>query len=219
MAFIVFEGGEGTGKTTQLERLWQRLQARGTPCLKTREPGGTPLAENIRALFKAVPEHGDTPTALTELMLVMGARAQHLEKVLKPALEQGKIVLCDRFLDSSYVYQWKLGKLAKEYVDGVAQGILQGLVPSLTFVFTVSTGTALERLAPRKAAGENDRLDNFDAHHHALISTAYLDILKDKIPYPCGNAPERIQIDGHQSIEALELEIASHLSKRFPYFK
>lgn len=137
MPFIVFEGAEGTGKSTQSSLLAKTLRAHALTVVETREPGGTPLAEDIRKVFKSVPESGDVPTPRTELLLVMAARSQHIEKLIKPALSKNQWIVCDRFLDSSYVYQGVRGNLAKIDIDAMAVPILNSLQPDLTFVLVV----------------------------------------------------------------------------------
>lgn len=218
MAFIAFEGGEACGKSTQLELLWRHFCGKGleSRCLKTREPGGTPLAENIRTLFKSVPTHGDLPTPHTELMLVMAARAQHFEKVIKPSLagetpESRFWILCDRFLDSSYVYQSYVGGIEKSYVDAVARGFLGDWMPDLTFVFTLPETIAKARLALRP--GPRDRLDDFDTETFRKLNAGFEWLVHSKVTYPNGRTPVRILLDGTKSPEELHHEVVAHLAK------
>jgi dTMP kinase len=208
--FIVFEGGEGCGKSTQAKRLESVVAARGKTCLLTREPGGTPLAESIRSLFKQTSMHGDDPTPLAELHLVMAARAQHLEKRVVPALERGDVVVCDRFLDSSYVYQGVRGGLPKEVVDAAARAVLGDLVPTLTLVLDLPAEVAAMRVGARATplqtsttdsapsspppSGE-DRLDALDAFTYARIAQGFRDLVTTRAPYPGGRTPHRVLID------------------------
>lgn len=211
--FIVFEGGEGVGKSTQLELLFSTFIQQGISCIKTREPGGTPFAENIRSLFKQVNSHGDAPLPMTELYLVSAARAQHLEKVILPAVEQKKIILCDRFLDSTYVYQCVLGNIKKEIVDQVSHFILKDFMPDLTFVFTCDEKTADERR--KKQQDRNpDRLDSYQNEIHTKIRRGYEEIVTQKYTYPNGKNPLRILIDANRSKEDIFDEIRKSISEK-----
>ncbi|APJ03982.1 dTMP kinase [Silvanigrella aquatica] len=206
MAFIVFEGGEGVGKSTQLELLCKALKHQGIACTLTREPGGTPFAEDIRALFKQVNAHHDAPLPLTELLLVSAARAQHIKKVIQPDLDKGNFVLCDRFLDSTYVYQSMLGKIDKKTVDNISQIILENIMPDLTFVFIADPQRAIERIKNEKKR-ENDRLDTAQSNIHFKIKDCYLEIFNKQMPYPNGNIPKRVLINANGTIEEIYLEI------------
>lgn len=211
--FIVFEGGEGVGKSTQLELLFSTFIQQGISCIKTREPGGTPFAEGIRSLFKQVNSHGDTPLPMTELYLVSAARAQHLEKVILPAIEQKKIILCDRFLDSTYVYQCVLGGIKKEIVDQVSYFILKDFMPDLTFVFTCDEKTADER-RKRQQDRSPDRLDSYQNEIHTKIRHGYHDIVTQKYTYPSGKTPRRVLIDANRSKEDIFDEIRKSISEK-----
>ena len=214
MAFVVFEGGEAGGKSTQLNLLNDALCNLGKNCLVTREPGGTPLAENIRQIFKAVPEHGDAPLPLTELALVMAARAQHFEKVIRPALQQKKWILCDRFLDSSYVYQCYKGGVKKAVADSFAGAILNETIPDLTIVFSVSVKVSRERILKRNEkltlnglAPMADRLDSFDDAAFQILENGYQWLVNEKVPYPCGKVPIRVLIDGNKPVTEVQNDI------------
>jgi len=192
--FVVFEGGEGCGKSTQANLLTQELSRRGISCRLTREPGGTPLAESIRTLFKMA--QGDEPTALAELHLVMAARAQHVARVVLPALARGEVVVCDRFLDSSYVYQGTRGGLSKETIDDAARPILGALVPDLTFLLHVPVEVAVARMASRPAeTAGRDRLDSLGTEKLAALSNGFLALAENRAPYPNGFIPERMVVD------------------------
>lgn len=206
MAFIVFEGGEGVGKSTQIELLFTALQQHGIACTLTREPGGTPFAENIRSLFKQVNEHKDSPLPLTELLLVSAARAQHIKKVIEPEIQKGNFVLCDRFLDSTYVYQSIVGKIDKKIVDEISKIILQNLVPDLTFIFIADPKNALDRIQKEKDR-KQDRLDSLHSKTHSLIKEGYLKILKEQYSYPNGKIPKRVVIHADLSKEDVFTEI------------
>lgn len=208
--FIVFEGGEGVGKTTQIEHIFQALKKKNFPTIKTREPGGTPFAEKIRSLFKE--KCDDQPTPQTELFLICAARAQHMEKVILPQLSEKKIVLCDRFLDSTYVYQHCLGHFPKEQIDTVHQLILKDLVPDLTFIFHCD-----QKIAQQRMRGEEnrkmDRFDTKDIDFQANILNSYKKIYETKMPYPNGKIPTRILLDASQNIELIFQDIKSALKQ------
>lgn len=213
MPFIVFEGGEGSGKSTQAALLAELLRQKGMEVVETREPGGTPLAEDIRKIFKSVSVSGDLPTARTELLLVMAARAQHVEKTIRPALERNHWVVCDRFIDSSYIYQGFRGGIEKQEIDQIAQPILGQILPDLTFVLRVSTTAALNRLASRPGT-ENDRLDT-ELLKDASLHAAFEALTTSHTPYPDGRVPCRILIDGDGSIEQVQQSIKTALREHF----
>src|SRR3984885_6757642 len=141
MRFISLEGGECVGKSTQIDRLAERLRGLGHKVIVTREPGGTPLGESIRHLLKHAPEgRGMTPE--TELLLFLASRAELVRKVIMPALDQGVWVLCDRFLDSTTVYQGTARRLPTEIVERVNALVVGTYVPSLTLVLDLEPEAA-----------------------------------------------------------------------------
>jgi dTMP kinase len=213
MPFIVFEGGEGSGKSTQGALLAQSLRNKGLTVLETREPGGTPLAEDIRKVFKSVPISGDTPTPRTELLLVMAARSQHIEKTIKPALARNEWIICDRFLDSSYIYQGFRGGIEKKEIDSVARPILGALQPDLTLVLRVSTETAHDRVASRPGT-ELDRLDS-ELLKDASLHAAFEALVKSSTPYPDGRVPRRVLLDGQGTPEQVHARIVDALQDVF----
>ena len=198
MAFIVFEGGEGAGKTTQLELLHKALKKQGKICLITREPGGTPFAEQIRSLFKQVDPSIESPLPLTELLLVSASRAQHVAKVIQPKLNEKKIILCDRFLDSTYVYQSILGRIPKQTIDKISHIFLENLVPDLTFIFAADLDIALQRIAKEKKR-TLDRMDSQEKEIHQVIKEGYAKIYQEQYSYPNGKIPNRVLIDANLS--------------------
>lgn len=213
MPFIVFEGSEGTGKSTQSSLLVKSLKASGMNVVETREPGGTPLAEDIRRVFKSVPDSGDVPTPRTELLLVMAARCQHIEKLIKPALSNDQWIVCDRFLDSSYVYQGVRGKLAKQDIDQIAAPLLGTLQPDLTFVLVVPQEVSKIRVAAR-AGTQADRLDT-ELLNDTTLQEAFEHLCTSNTPYPDGRVPERLLIDGSGSVETVASEIRDAINKYF----
>ena len=178
--FITFEGGDGSGKTTQLKALESYLAARGKSCLSTREPGGTSLGEHIRQVLLEV---GQQPiTSATELFLYLADRAQHIHEVIIPALDQGKIVLCDRHTDSTLAYQG--------YGRGIDLGLLrslndiasQGIKPDLTLLFDCPVEIGLSRTAQRQsqtASGRNeDRFEREKIEFHERVRAGFLELAR-----------------------------------------
>jgi len=169
--FISFEGGEGTGKSTQSARLAERLRAKGADVLATREPGGAPEAETIRDLL--LTGAADRWTPASELLLMYAARAEHLARTIRPALSARRTVISDRFADSSMAYQGiarGLGVRAVEALDAIVVG---DLTPDLTVVLDAPAEVGLARA---RARGEQNRFDALDLDFHETLRRAYLDI-------------------------------------------
>ncbi len=172
--FLTFEGIEGSGKTTQLRRLAAHLEGKGVPHLVTREPGGTPLADEIRSLLLTPREETVFPE--TELLLYEAARAQHVRGVILPALHAGKAVLCDRFYDATTAYQgYARGLNAATVV--IANDIAAGeLVPDLTLLFDLPPETGFARIAER--GGTIDRMERESLAFHRKVREGYLHLVK-----------------------------------------
>ena len=168
--FIALEGGEGAGKSTQARLLAEALRERGIEVLLTREPGGTPGAEAIRALLLDPPGEGWEPPA--EALLFAAARADHVARTIRPALEAGQWVICDRFLDSSRAYQGGGGGLADEAILELHRTGSSGLLPDLTVLLEVSPDEAAARLG-RRDGGESDAIGGRDAAYHARVAAAF----------------------------------------------
>ena len=149
--FITFEGGEGTGKSTQVARLVDRLRAEGLEVVRTREPGGSPGGEAIRELV--VSGSSDRWSARTELLLMFAARSDHLERTIRPALAAGRWVVSDRFADSSRAYQGAAGGAAAELVEALDRQVVGDDQPDLTLVFDLPASIGLDR-AMARAEGE-----------------------------------------------------------------
>jgi dTMP kinase len=160
--FISLEGGECVGKSTQIERLAERLRGLGHKVIVTREPGGTPLGESIRHLLKHAPE-GRGMSPYTELLLFLASRAELVRKVIIPALDQGTWVLSDRFLDSTTVYQGAGRKLPTEIVERVNAFVVGAQVPSLTLVLDLEPEAARQRQNARNAAAGSPTFDRMEA--------------------------------------------------------
>jgi len=182
--FISFEGGEGSGKSTQLEMLAAYLRKRGRKVLTTREPGGTPLGEAARAILL---NPAFQPDGLTELFLLEASRHDHVEHLIRPSLAEGAVVLSDRFDDSSTVYQGKVRGLDREIVLRLNRLATGGLEPDITLLFDMDPEKALSRALERNAkAGGGDRLDEEPLQFHREIRGAFLRL--------AGENPERIRL-------------------------
>jgi dTMP kinase len=170
--FVTFEGAEGVGKSTQVSRAAEYLRTRGVDPLVTREPGGTPLAEKLRAL---VLEPGHAPVGATaELLIMFAARASHVDEVIRPALAAGRCVLCDRFTDATEAYQGAGRGVEAAWIRTLAGIAHPGLAPDLTIVFDVPASVASARLAGRGAG--KDRIESEDAAFFERVRRAYLAI-------------------------------------------
>ena len=168
--FIAFEGGEGTGKSTQARLLHEALTARGLDVVLTREPGGTPGAEAIRSLLLDPP--GDGWGARAEALLFAAARSDHVERLIEPALVQGDWVICDRFVDSSRAYQGGAGQLGDEVITTLhAIGSLN-LLPDLTILINVPSAETEQRLRNRDGLG-SDAIGGRSATYHGAVDAAF----------------------------------------------
>jgi dTMP kinase len=170
--FITFEGGEGTGKSTQIERLAGRLRERAREVVVTREPGGTTVAEVVRALLLDPAHDLD---GLTEIFLLEAARHDHVERVIRPALRRGAVVLCDRFADSSWVYQGVVRELGEELVERLNDLATGGLEPDLTLVLDMEPQAALGRALDRNSAtaSRESRLDEEPLEFHERVRSGF----------------------------------------------
>lgn len=193
--FLTFEGIDGAGKSTQIERLAARLKRHGLEVLRTREPGGSPIGEKIRALLLA-----DDMTPRTETLLFFAARAEHVEKTIRPALEQGICVLSDRFTDATYAYQVGGKGFPGKDVESIEQWTLGDFRPDGTVLFDLDPAIAASRRAAR--AGEGDRFEREAADFFKRVREAYLDRAR--------RHPERFLIvDAESSASEIEAEIGA----------
>jgi len=202
--FITLEGGEGTGKSTQSKRLVKALEARGIACIATREPGGSPGAEDIRKLLvTGDPGRWD---ALTEMLLLFAARADHVSRTIRPALDAGKFVICDRFTDSTYAYQGAGRGTPRETIRRIEAVVLEDFKPDLTLVLDVPVDTSLLRALAR--GSEESRYEKFDVQFHEKLRQAFLDIAR--------RAPDRcIVIDAGGSEDGVAQAIWDAVAHRF----
>lgn len=195
--FIVFEGGEGAGKSTQSRALADYLEARGHRVRRTREPGGTPAAEAIRAVLLDPANTGLDDRA--EALLFAAARGDHAARVIRPALAAGEIVISDRYLDSSVAYQGVARDLGAERVADLSLWATGGLVPDLTIVLDVDPAVGLARVVGP------DRLESEPVEWHRRVRQAFLEI--------AAAAPDRyLVLDGTRPVEDLAVEIATVVS-------
>lgn len=174
--FITFEGGEGAGKSTQLKRLVARLQEGGREVVATREPGGSPGAESIRELV--LNGAADRWSAVTETLLMYAARRDHIERVIRPALERGAWVVCDRFADSTRAYQGAAGGTAPGLITALETHILEATRPDVTLIFDLPVAVGLERAHAR--AGSEMRFESKGLEFHERLRAAFLAIARSE---------------------------------------
>ena len=198
--FIVMEGPDGSGKTTQINLLKEYLEEAGYECLITREPGGTVIGEEIRQLILN-PEHKEM-SPVTEMLLYAASRAQLVHEVIGPALEEGKIVISDRFVDSSIVYQGIARKLGISTVSAVnAPGI--GIYrPDGIFFIDLSEAEGLRR---KKEQKNLDRMEQEGIDFHHMVSEGYRKVLSGR--------PEVMKIEGGRSIDTIQKKIRNHVDE------
>ncbi|MEP6955724.1 MAG: dTMP kinase [Chthoniobacterales bacterium] len=210
--FITFEGSEGCGKSTQVQRLARRLEAAGVPFLLTREPGGTPIGEKIRDLLQFAPESAAMKPE-TELLLFEASRSQLVREVIAPALEKGVLVISDRFFDSTTVYQGAARKLDPATVAQLNAFAVGQCRPDLTFLLEVDVATARARLLRRvRPVGAPDRMEQEPVEFYDRVCVAYREL--------ASREPERVQtVDAARSIAEMEGQIWETLSARFPKWK
>lgn len=202
---ISFEGSEGSGKSTQVERAAERFEKAGYEVIVTREPGGTPLGEEIRHLLMHASE-GDEMFPETELLLFAASRAQLVRQVIAPALEAGKIVLCDRFLDSTTVYQGVGRKIAHEPVSQINQFAVGDIVPDVTVVVDIPAEEGFARIRHR-VTDMPDRMEQESIDFYRKVREGYLALAKA--------LPERfVVVDGRDKRDEVEQTIWSKLRER-----
>ena len=177
--FITFEGCEGSGKSTQVKLLAAHLDRAGIPYILTREPGGSPIAEDIRRII--LDGKNTEMCDECEAMLYAASRIQHLKEKVIPALEAGKLVICDRYVDSSLAYQGYARRLGLEYVADINKKAFELCTPDLTVFLNISPEKAFER---KNGADENDRMEKQGLEFHKRVYDGYLQLL-DKYPRIC----------------------------------
>jgi dTMP kinase len=194
--FITFEGGEGAGKSTQIDRLARKLRAKKYDVLLTREPGGSPGAEAVRHVLLSGAAEPFGPEM--EALLFAAARSDHVEQVIRPAVERGAIVLCDRFLDSSRVYQGVTGGLDADFMASVERVAINGMMPDMTLILDIDPAEGLKRATARRGADDGpDRFEKETLAIHQRRREAFLAIAQAE--------PERcIVIDASCGPDAVE---------------
>ena len=205
LPFITFEGSEGCGKSTQVQRLAARLERSDVPHLVTREPGGTPIGETIRELLQFA-SHNSGMTPETELLLFEASRSQLVREVVKPALERGMCVIADRFFDSTTVYQGVARKLDREMVERLNSFAVGDCIPNVTFVLDIDAASAKLRMEkPRRP----DRMEQEPDEFYERVREAYRELAVCE--------PNRVVlIDGSRNADEIENEIWTTLRSRFP---
>jgi dTMP kinase len=202
--FVTFEGGEGSGKSTQLQRLVTRLRSHGLDPLLTREPGGTPLAEGIRGLLL---DPGRRPGALAEAFLMEASRAELVADVIRPALAAGRVVMCDRYGDSTLAYQGGGRGIDDALLRAMNRAATGGLVPDLTLLFDLEPERGLTRRA--EAAGVPNRLDREPLEFHRRVRERYLELARAE--------PERwVVLDASLAPDDLEVRVWEGIERRLP---
>lgn len=202
--FITFEGNEGSGKTTQSKLLYEKLLDNGIKAVWTREIGGTDIAELIRniVLFKDM-------SITTELLLIMAARYEHIEKFIRPNLNEGKWVICDRFIDSTLCYQSKNSE-EQQLILELHRKLLDNFFPDLTLIINVSPSIAMQRIKIREIHKNTNQLNKFDSRNqqfHQKITDAFIQVSK--------LFPERIvQINGEPMIEDVSSEVINIINNK-----
>ncbi len=208
--FITFEGVEGCGKTTQIKLLSKSFSTLGLGTVLTREPGGCPIADKIRAILLDADNRALSP--LAELMLYAAARAQHVTEVISPALEAGKIVLCDRFCDATIAYQSFGRGIDRGVIDNLNIQACQGITPDLTILVDCDPQLGLERARRRIEASSGPREERFELEalaFHKRVRAGYLQLAADE--------PDRfLIIDGTDSIENIFATISEQVVTRIP---
>jgi dTMP kinase len=200
--FISFEGGEGAGKSTQIRRLADRLATAGHDVIVTREPGGSPGAEAIRDLL--VNGAADRWSPVTESLLMYAARRDHLERVIRPALARGAIVLCDRFADSTRAYQGAGGDAPASLIAALEAHVLGGTVPVLTLILDLPAEVGLQRAEARGGAA---RFESKGLAFHERLRAGYLEIARQE--------PERcVVIDANAPLDAVAAAISDVVAQR-----
>ena len=176
--FITFEGIEGSGKSYQAQKLYKNIRKKNISPILTREPGGTKSAEIIREVILKDYFHSDSKEKFnkyTDTLLYLAARSEHLENKIRPAIKKNKIIICDRFIDSTLAYQVYGKKVSKKFIDNLHKYILNGLKPDFTFILTVNIKKAMLRLKKRK---NKNRYDKFTSNFYSKVQKAFIKISK-----------------------------------------
>ena len=201
--FITLEGGEGAGKSTQIKLLASWLQERGIDIVQTREPGGAPGAERIRELL--VTGDADRWTPITETLLHYAARADHLDRTIRPALATGRWVVCDRFADSTRAYQGYGHGVPFAIIDSLFKAVVGDTAPDLTLILDLPVEVGLRRAAGRQ--GHEDRYEQMAAEFHNRLRNGFLAIAHQN-PQRC------VVMDANRAIDAVQSDIRTEVLRR-----
>lgn len=191
--FITFEGGEGSGKTTQSELLYKNLKQKGLNVTRTREPGGTILAESIREIL--LKGEKDKMSSLTELYLFAAARRDHIDNIIEPSLKNNEIVICDRFIDSTTAYQGYAGNIDLNLINSINNFTIGSIIPNITYIFDIDPDIGLKRSID--TTSEEIRFEEKDIEYHKKIRSGFLEIAKN-------NSDRCIVIDAEQELKKIE---------------
>jgi dTMP kinase len=204
--FITFEGGEGSGKSTQAQLLSDRLRARGVDTVLTREPGGSPFAEQVRALIL---DPGIAPHAvLSEALLFYAARADHLDKLIRPTLGAGRWVICDRFSDSTRVYQSAAGGLPRAVFDTLEGLVVGATGPDLTLVLDIAPELGLKRATERRmASAKPDAFETRDLAFHKRLREGFAALGRAE-PGRC------VLIDAERAVDVIAADVWAQVERR-----
>ena len=211
MPFLVFEGLDGSGKSSLMSALENELKAKGLPVVRTREPGGTELGDEIREMI--LRRDGPPPTARTELLLYEASRAQHVDQVIKPALAQGQWILCDRFSASSVAFQAGGREISESWVERLNEFATDGLSAELTVLLDLSVEESRRRRNNRqsKSGTQADRIESEADSFHERVRKSFLDQAR--------RSPEKwLVLDAAEAPEMLLKKLLSHL-RSHPWFK
>ena len=203
--FITFEGSEGTGKTTQIQRLTSTLEGLGRNVTVSREPGGTALGEEIRHLLKHAAS-GENMVPRTELLLFAASRAQHVDELILPNLKAGNVVICDRFHDSTTVYQGIARAIDGAIVESINQIAIASTLPDITILIDLDPEEGFRRILTRNTEPP-DRMEQENLDFYKAVRQGYLDLADN-------NKDRFLVIDGHQSIDAVEQAIWDGIKNR-----
>ena len=202
--FITFEGGEGSGKTTQSELLYNNLKQKGLNVTRTREPGGTILAESIREIL--LKGEKDKMSSLTELYLFSAARRDHIDNVIAPSLKNNEIVICDRFIDSTTAYQGYAGNIDLNLINSINNFTIGSIIPNITYIFDIDPNIGLKRSINNTS--EEIRFEEKDIGYHKKIRSGFLEIAKN-------NSDRCIVIDAEQELKKIEEFLLNLTIKRY----
>ena len=189
--FITFEGGEGTGKSTQAKILYEYLLSNNIETVLTREPGGCKESEAIRQLL--VKGSIDKWDSITEALLHNAARREHIKRVIKPSLLDNKVVICDRFIDSTMAYQGHAQEVNQKFLTNLIKEVTENITPDLTFIFDMDTKKSLIRANKRDNKNKNNRYEKFNSDFHEKIRSYFLSLVNTKKRYILINATDTIE--------------------------